>query len=172
MSRCGSNGSARHDVNYYRQWVRGNRVRSIHEVPVDPCGDARGLLQRYAGKRLRIRLQHGTGFYVCDDDVLRVWYAISCCLSRRTGWKVGATAAVRGCSGQCVVDGETAAARECFEQVHVEVRVSTAVRGCAAGACEQVRHPESHPVSRVEVAAERGSIDRTTDGGIQTRLGR
>ena len=69
------------------------------------------------------------------------------------------------------MDGETAAARECFEQVRVEVRVSTAVRGCAAGACEQERHPESRSVSRVEVAAERGSIDRTTDRGVQTRLG-
>ena len=54
-----------------------------------------------------------------------------------------------------MVDDETAAARVCFEQMRVEVGGSTAVRGCAAGACEQVRHHESHPVSRVEVAAER-----------------
>ena len=78
---------------------------------------------------------------------------------------VGATAAVRGCSGRCVVDGETAVAQECFEQVRVEVGGSAAVRGCAAGACEQVQHYESHHVSRVEVAAERGSIDRTTGKG-------
>ena len=85
---------------------------------------------------------------------------------------VGATAAVRGCSGRCVVDGETAAAQECFEQVRVEVGGSAAVRGCAAGACEQVQHYESHQVSRMEVAAERGSIDRTIGKGIQMRLGR
>ena len=148
-----------------RMAVRGIMTVIGRSQAVEPGGDAHGLLRWYAGRQLLERV------HVCGDDVLRVRYAISCCLSQRTGWKVGATAAVRGCSGRCVVDGETAAARECFEQVRVEVRVSTAVRGCAAGACGQERHPESRPMSRVEVAAERGSIDRTTDRGIQTRLG-
>ena len=85
---------------------------------------------------------------------------------------VGASAVVRGCSGRCVVNNETAAAQECFEQVRVEVSGSAAVRGCAAGACEQVPHCESHHVSRVVVATERGSLDRTTGRDIQTRLGR
>ena len=70
------------------------------------------------------------------------------------------------------MDGETAVAQGCFEQVRVEVGGSTAVRGCAAGACEQEHQHESHPVDRVEEAAERGSIDRTTGKSIQTRLGR
>ena len=70
------------------------------------------------------------------------------------------------------MDGETAAAHECFEQVRVGVGVSTAVRGCAAGECEQVQHPGSHHVSGIGVAAERGSIDRTAGKDIQTRLRR
>ena len=45
-------------------------------------------------------------FHVCDDNVLRLWSTISCCLARRTDWEVGATAAVRGCSGRCVVDDD------------------------------------------------------------------
>ena len=53
------------------------------------------------------------------------------------------------------MDCETAAIQKCFEQVRVEVGGSTAVRGYAAGACEQVWQHGSHHVSRVEVAAER-----------------
>ena len=154
----------------HRQWTCGNRVRNSHR-----CQWTRAVTRAdYCSGTWEGSCISGYSliFHVCDDDVLRVWYTVSCCLSRRTDWVVGASAAVRGCSGRCVVDDETAAAQECFEQVRVEVGGSAAVRGCAAGACEQVPHHESHHVSRVVVAAERGSLDRTTGKDIQTRLGR
>ena len=84
----------------HRQWTRA-------VTRADYCGGTREG-SCISGYRLI--------FHVCDDDVLRLWYTISCCLSRRTDWEVGATAAVRGCSERCVVGGETAAVRGCFEQ--------------------------------------------------------
>ena len=84
---------------------------------------------------------------------------------------VGVSAAVRGCSGRCGGRRDNRSSRM-LEQVRVEVGGSAAVRRCAAGACEQVLHHESYHGSRMVVAAERGSLDRTICKDIQTCLGR
>ena len=76
------------------------------------------------------------------------------CRGGRIGWLAHQPRFECARGGACGGRRDSCSSRM-LEQVRVAVGGSVAVRGCSAGACEQVPHHESYHGSRVVVAAER-----------------